>query len=69
MNLTAFHKLLIGLSIALAFAFAHWAFSVYSTVGSAGYLVTAIASLAAGWALAFYLVWFGYKMKRSDLTK
>ena len=61
--------LFIGISIALAFAFGFWAFSMYSTARSVGYLGTGVASVLVGWALAFYLVGFVYRMRRSGLTR
>ena len=54
MSLKAFHLLFIGLSIVLAVFFAVWAAGQYRTEHSAGYLVTAVISLAASGALVAY---------------
>ena len=70
MNLTSFHMLFIGIAIALAFAFGFWAFSMYwSATASVGYLGTGVMSVLVGWALAFYLVGFVYRARRSGLTR
>jgi len=54
MSLKAFHLLFIGLSILLAVFFAAWATGQYRVEHGAGYLVTAVMSLAAGGALVTY---------------
>ena len=68
MSLTRFHILLIGLSVALAFAFGAWAFAMFwSPVGSVGHLGTGIASVLVAWTLAMYLVAFTRKVRRTGL--
>ena len=68
MNLSSFHILFVGLSVALAFGFGAWAFAIYwSPAGSVGYLGTGIASVLMAWALAIYLVAFIRKVHRIGL--
>lgn len=70
MNLTSFHVLFIGLSVALAFGFGFWALAMYwSAAGSVGHLGTGTASLLVAWALAFYLVAFVRKARRIGLLR
>ena len=64
MSLRAFHLLFIALSVILTAFFAAWAFGQYRAEPAIGYLVTAIASLAAGIGLVAYGAAFLKKTKR-----
>lgn len=64
MSLRAFHVLFIALSVVLTAFFAAWAFGQYQAEPAIGYVVTAVASLAAGVGLVIYGVAFLKKTKR-----
>jgi hypothetical protein len=63
-SLRAFHLLFIALSVVLTAFFAAWAVGQYRAEQTFGYVLTAVASLAAGVALAVYGVAFQKKTKR-----
>ena len=63
MSLKAFHLLFIGLSIALTVFFAAWATGQYRVERGAGYLLTAVISLAASGALSAYVAAFWRKTR------
>jgi len=64
MSLRAFHMLFIALSVVLAAFFAAWAFGQYQAEHVMGYMVTGLASLAAGVGLAVYGAAFQRKTRR-----
>ena len=64
MSLRAFHLLFIAISIVLTAFFAAWAAGQYQAAHQAGYVVTAVTSLASGVALTVYLVMFQRKTRR-----
>jgi len=64
MSLKAFHLLFIGVSVVLAAFFAAWAIDEYQTAHAAGYVVTAVGSLASAAALAVYGAKFQRKMRQ-----
>jgi hypothetical protein len=63
MSLRAFHLLFIALSVVLAAFFAAWASGQYRAAGDFGYVVAAVAALAAGVSLAVYGVLFQRKTR------
>ena len=64
MSLRAFHVLFIALSVILTAFFAAWAFGQYQAESAIGYVVAAVASMAAGIGLVIYGVAFLKKTKR-----
>jgi len=63
MSLRAFHLLFIALSIALTAFFTAWAAGMYRASSETGYAIAAVASLAAGAALAIYAAAFQRKTR------
>jgi hypothetical protein len=63
MSLKAFHIFFILLSTLLAFGFGFWAVDDFSHSGSGFHLTLGLGSFIAGFALAWYGVWFLRKLK------
>ena len=64
MSLRAFHILFIAVSVILTAFFAAWAYGQYRVEHDMGYVVAAVASLAAGVGLVVYGAAFLKKTKR-----
>lgn len=64
MSLKAVHVCFILASIALAFGFGGWALKNYEATKHALNFWLGIGAFSGGVALAGYLVWFIYKMKK-----
>ena len=63
MSLKAFHIFFIGVSAALAFGFAAWAFRGYAESGNMLMLLTSVISILAGIGLVVYGIRFLRKLK------
>jgi hypothetical protein len=63
-SLRMFHMVFIGVTVVLAAFVAAWAVQQYQATQAAGYVATALASLAAGGGLIVY----GTKFQRKTRT-
>jgi hypothetical protein len=63
MSLRAFHVIFIVCSILMSIGFSFWAYLNFQHYHTAGYLWTAILSLACAMGLVVYFIYFVVKIK------